>query len=198
MAGIKDPILDICTKLREILVPNGEGQTVAPHVRIWNNQVKYEDKGELYDFPKPAFFIEVINSVSYQTIGMGMQAADIGVRIHIVHERLDAADGTFEQDLVIFDLRDKVRAKLNLYEPVACGPLTVVDEEQDYEHTNIYHYIVDFVCHFIDSKGSPLDANAGKFIDSVPPTDLELTVTLAEEIPGAPPAQHTHTYNIPK
>lgn len=184
MAGIKQPILDIITKLREITVANGEGGTMTPNVRIWNNQIKYESDGKLYDFPKPAFFVEVVNAVQFQTLAEGMQSADLGIRVHIVHEYYDAQDGTFEQDLVVFELRDQVRVKLMRYEPTACGPLVVINEEQDYEHTNIYHYVVDFVCHFIDSKGSPYDPARTDLIDKDPPTDLELTVNAVDSIPG--------------
>lgn len=186
MAGIVQPIIDIVTLLRTIMVTNGDGQSVVPYVRIWNNQVRYEHEGNQTNFPKPAFFLEVVNDVQYEELGKGVQAADVGFRVHIVHEYYDAQDGTFEQDLPVFDLRDKIRATLSLVEVTACGPLCVVREGQDYEHTNIYHYIIEFVCNFIDSKGSPLDPPAGKYIDSTPPLGLQLTATLVDSIPEPP------------
>jgi hypothetical protein len=196
MAGIVQPITDIVAILRTILVVNGDGNTVTPHVRIWNNQVRFEHEGKQTNFIKPAFFLEVVNDVQYEELGKGFQAADVGFRVHIVHEYYDAQDGTFEQDLPIFDLRDKVRAKLSLVEVTACGPLCVVREGQDYEHTNIYHYIIEFVCNFIDSKGSPLDPSAGKYIDSTPPLTLQLTETIVPNIPNSPPDAGNY-YKIP-
>lgn len=184
MAGIKQPVIDILTLLETIQVTNGDGNIVTPHVRIWNNQTKYEINGTLYNFPKPAFFLEIINNVSYQEIGKGFQSADIGFRIHIVTEFYDAQNGTMEQDLVIFDLRDKIKATLSLFEPTAVGPLVCVSEKQDEEHTNIVEWLLDFVANFIDSKGSPLDTNAGKYVDSTPPADLDLTANLVDSIDG--------------
>jgi hypothetical protein len=53
-------------------------------------------------------------------------------------------------------------------------------ETQDYEHTNLYHYIIDFITNFTDSKGSSYDSAAGKYITSVPPTELEIDITTTE------------------
>lgn len=195
MAGIVQPMMDICTLLRTITINNGDGQAATPYVRVWNNQVRFEHEGQQTDFPKPAFFLEVVNDVQYEELGKGFQAADVGFRVHIVHEFMDAQDGTFEQDLDVFALRDKVRATLSLVEVTACGPLVVVREGQDYEHTNIYHYIIEFVCNFIDSKGSPLDPDAGKYIDSTPPLTLQLTASIVGSVPGPTPDESY--YKIP-
>jgi hypothetical protein len=195
MAGILQPITDILTILRSIPVTNGDGNIVQPYVRVWNNQTKYEHEGTQTAFPKPAFFLETMNDVVLEELGMGMQSADVGFRVRIIHEYYDAGDGTFEQDLVIFSLRDKVRATLSLLEVTGCGPLVAVRESQDYEHTNIYHYIIDFVCNFTDSTASPLDPNAGRFIDSTPPLALDLTATLVDSVPG--PVPDTSYYKIP-
>jgi hypothetical protein len=166
MAGIKAPILDIMTRLTTL--------AALRTVRIWNNQVEYENTGKLYDFAKPAVFLEVINNVQYNQLGEGYQSADVGWRMHLVHEFFDAQDGTFEQDLMVFDIRDSIVTLMSFYEPTGCGPLTRTSETQDYAHDMIYHYIIDFVCNFTDSKGSKYDQ--GKYIDKTPPTDLEIDV----------------------
>lgn len=166
MAGIKSPILDIITKLKTLVT--------LQTVRIWNNQIAYERDGKLYDFAKPAVFLEVVNDVKYNQLGEGYQSADVGWRIHLVHEFYDAQDGTFEQDLPVFDLRDSIVTLLSLYEPTGCGPLVRTSETQDYEHDNIYHFIIDFVCNFTDSKGSKDDQ--GKYVEKTPPIDLQLDV----------------------
>lgn len=191
MAGIKAPILDILNKLAEI--------SDFRMIRIWNNQINYEKDGQLYNFPKPAAFLEVINDPIYEQLGLGFQSSDVGWRIHICHEFYDAQDGSFEQDLPIFDLRDKVVAKLSLFEPTACGPLTRVAETQDYEHDNIYHYIIEFVCNFIDSKGSPYDPDSGSYIDKQPPTALQVNANIVDAIEGVenvPP--HDYKFKIPE
>lgn len=174
MAGIRQPIENVLTKLRELTVTNGDGSTVTPHVRIWNNNLQSMKQGESYMFPLPAMFVEVLNDQIYQTIGQEFRAADLTFRIHILHEFYDAQDGTFEQDLLVYDIRDKVIALLTYYEPTACGPLEALTEIQDYDHDNIYHYMIDFVCHFIDSKGSRLDPGSSYYQEKQPPTDMQI------------------------
>ena len=178
MAGIKQPILDVMNLLATMPVTNADSNPALLYVRIWNNQVHYEEEGRLYDFAKPAAFVEVLNAAKYEELGIGFRSCDIGFRIHLVHEYYNS-DITFEQDLAIFDLRDKVLALLSLYQPTACGPLVSVAEEQQYDHKNIYHFVLDFICHFIDSKGSQYDPVAGKYIYSAPPTTLNLVTVKA-------------------
>jgi hypothetical protein len=179
MAGIKAPIQDLLTKLSTIQVTNGDGNTVPLYARIWNNQLRENEKGKLYDFPKPCVFLEIINEAKYEEIGCGVQSCDLGIRIHLVHEFYNE-DGSFEQDLTIFDLRDKLVSTLSFYKPTACNPMIRTGETQDYEHTNLYHYIIDFITNFTDSKGSSYDSAAGKYITSVPPTELEIDITTTE------------------
>ena len=177
MPGIKQPLQDMLTRLTTLTVTNGDGSTVYLYCRVWNNQIRYEEDGTLYNFPKPAAFVEVVSPATFETLGQGYQSCDINFRVHLTHENYNN-EGTFEQDLAIFDLRDRVKALLTAYEPTNCGPLNVINEQQDFEHTNVYHYIMDFVCNFTDTKGSKLDADhTDKFIPSVPPTTMILNVT---------------------
>ncbi|MGN7818791.1 hypothetical protein ACTJJB_01605 [Chitinophaga sp. 22536] len=176
MAGIKQPILDILNLLKTI--PDFQ------IVRIWNNQIDYEKGGEYYNFPKPAVFLETVDGSTWDTLALGISSADLIFRVHIAHECYDAQDGTFEQDLIVFDLRDAVLEKLQLFHPTGCGPMTKILEAQDYEHDNIYHYTIDFAVNFIDTKGSPLDPDSGKFITKDPPTGLQVQVNVVDNIPG--------------
>ena len=174
MAGIKQPLQDVLAELAKLDVQNQDGQTVKLYSRVWNNQVEFEAAGESYVFPKPAAFVEVVNNPVYEEIGVGFASADILFRIHLVHEYYNQ-DGTFEQDLAIFDLRDRVVALLSHYKPTACGLMVRTSETASYEHTNIYEYLIDFVCNFTDSKGSPYDPHAGKYLTKQPPTELNLS-----------------------
>lgn len=161
MAGIKAPILDIMNRLQSL--------GVFAHIRIWNSQIDYERDGKIYDFPKPAAFVEVVSDPLFEQLGGGFQSADLAFRIHICDEEYDAGQGTFEQNVSVFDLRDAVcrPTGLSLYQPVGMGPLTKITEAQDYEHDNLYHYTVDFMASFIDSTGSPYDPENGQIIDGV-------------------------------
>ncbi len=169
MATIKQPVQDILTLLGNMQVVNADGNTVVLYTRVWNNQYKLEQDGKLYSYAKPAAFVEVVNQAAYSVLGQGYRSADIIFRIHLIHEYYNI-DGTLEQDLAIFDLRDAVIALLHLHCPTGCGPLNAVKEQQEYDHTNIYHYTIDFVCNFTDTGGS----TDGQFIYSVPPYDAQI------------------------
>jgi hypothetical protein len=180
MAGIKAPLLDILNRLSTLDVTNNDGNTVKLFTRIWNNQLEYERAGNLEAYPKPAAFVEILSPVVYQEIGKNLSSADLGFNIHLIHEYYNA-DGTFEQDLEVFDLRDKVVALLSQYKPTGCGLIFCTGESQDYEHDNLYHYIISFVCSFIDSKASPYDDGRGIYIEKEAPTDVEIHIQKANE-----------------
>lgn len=152
------------------------------HVNLWNNQIKDEDKGKIYDFPKPALFLEMIPHPQWEELGLGLQSADMGWRIHLAHEFYDDQNGNFERNIPVMLLRDDVKATLSLQWPTGCGPLVMRTEVQDPNHTNIYHYVMDFTCNFIDSKGSPYDEAAGKRTTSTPPTALVLDASIVPAI----------------
>lgn len=169
MAGLRQPIEDVLNKLKDIDVRSQEGRNMPLFVRIWNNQLDRMDDGSGYVFPRPAALVEVLNSVKWEVIGLGMRSADISFRIHLIHDYYNGDN--FEQDLEIYDLRDKILLKLSQYCPTACGTLNCISEEAEYDHDNTYHYILDFVCNFTDSKGSDYDEDKGKYYES---TDTQM------------------------
>jgi hypothetical protein len=182
MAGIKAPIQDILTRLTSLQVVNQNQATVPLYARIWNNQLRIK-KEDIYAIPYPCAFVELVSPINYDRILNGLSEADLIIRIHLAHEFYDAQDGTFEQDLLIFDLRDKIVTLLSNYQPTACGVMFLNAEQQEYDHDNVYHYIIDFKCGFIDSKGSPYDPGAGVYIDSAPPTALVVTAQKVLTLP---------------
>lgn len=178
MAGIKDAMSDILNKLATLSVVNNDSTSTYPYVRVWNNQLKLDRQGQVESFPKPALFLEVVTPVQYEIIGQGYRDADVNFRIHIIHEYYNDGDGvTFEQDLAVFDLRDQLIALLTYFTPAGCGPLVSVAEEQDFDHDNLYHFVVDFLCNFTDAKGSRLDTGRNYYTESTPPTSLNVQVT---------------------
>lgn len=176
MSGIKDPILSIAAQLNTIPVTTRDSIPVQPTVRIWNNQMALLIAGKIEAIQLPFFGIEVVPKPEFEDIGQGFRSADLGFRIHIIHEYLDGNDGNFEQDLEIFGLRDLVIGYLTGFKPTACGILTSPSEEQDYDHGNLYHYIVDFICDFIDSRGSRYDqTKPDAYADGPLPITLQAT-----------------------
>lgn len=148
MAGIKDAIFNIMEHL----------QTSVPtlqFVRIWNNQLDDEADGKMYDFPKPAAFIEINSPNPHNPLGGGFSQADLEVTVHLVTEDYDMADGTFEQFTQPYDLKAQINAALTNYQPTQCSSLMRKSETQDYNHTNLYHYIITYICSLIDTEGVP-------------------------------------------
>lgn len=173
MAGIKQPLQDILARLATIQVTNQDGKTVPLYARVWNNQIEQERSGETYLYPKPAAFIEISGPITFEEVGKNLRSSEIVFIIHLVHEYYNQ-DGTFEQDLVIFDIRDQVIASLSQFRPASCSMLVAVMEQADHDHDNLYHYTMSFTTTFMDSKGSPYDTGRGIYIDKEPPTDLQI------------------------
>jgi len=193
MAGIKEPLKDVLTQLAAIQVENRDNYTVPLFARVFNNQMQYEAEGKYQAYSKPAAFVEVVNNAVYQEIGKGYASCDLVFRVHLVHEFLNE-ETTFEQDLGIFDLRDKVIVALSHYRPTGCGPLVRIAEAQQYDHDNVYVYVVEFMANFTDSKGSPYDEQAGKYIDTTDPVTLNTEVT----IETSPVNLSSKPYRIPQ
>ena len=177
MAGIKQVIQSLIAELGTVSVTNQDGNTVALYAHVWNNHVEMEKVGAIEAYPKPAAFVEIQAPTPYDNIGLNFRSSDITVNLHLVHEYYNQ-DGTMEQDLTIFDLRDKVLAAITGFQPTACGPMVSNGEVQDYDHDNVYHFILSFTCHFVDSKGSQYDAGRSVYIEKEPPTDLDLRMSV--------------------
>ncbi len=194
MSGLKPVITDILDKLATIDVENQDNLTVPIYARIWNNQLDNLQEGQSYSWPRPAAFVEIVSPATFEVIGLGFRSADIGIRIHIEHDFYNS-EGTYSQDLTIFDLRDKIisahnpdtniQSGLSQFCPTACGPLNCVSEYQDYNHGNLYHYICEFITNFTDSKGSVLDPNDGRYTEEViDPLDAQIEPMPKPESPA--------------
>ena len=194
MAGIKNALTDILTKLHTIQVKNAEGQYAAFYTRIFNNQLSQVLDGSGYSWPRPAAFVEIVSPASFEIIGLGFRSADLGIKIHIIHDFYND-EGNFEQDLVIFDLRDQVIMALSQFCPTACGPLNCISEYQDYNHGNLYHYVCAFFANLTASKGSKYDPDAGNFDESIV-DNLDLS-TVKSDTGGETPGP-TSDYIIPQ
>lgn len=180
MSGIKPAITDVLSRLATLQVINQDMQTVPLFPRVFNNQIKRQEKGLIEAYPLPAAFVEVQNNAQYNRLLNGVSESDLVFRIHLQHWFTDAGDGTFDQDLGIFDLRDEIIALLSDYRPTACGNMCLTSEGQDYDHDNIYVYILEFTTGFIDSKGSKYDIGRPEFINSIPPLALQLIINSDE------------------
>lgn len=158
--GINNAILDIKAQL----------QTAIGFCRIFNNQFRYMEEGTVESFPFPCTFIEVQMPQEHSQLSSGVTESDVTFKIHIGQVEYDAQDGTLEENKSIFALRDQVVKLLTYFEPSGCSRLMKIREEQDFEHTNVYHYQIHFQCSFIDTTGQE------DTFYKAPPTELDLTV----------------------
>lgn len=198
MASIRNVMEDVGAILAAQTVVNKDNTETTPYVRVWNNQLKYDENGKMEVFPKPAYFIEIVTPLRYEVIGQGYRSADVGIRIHIVDEYMNDPDnGTFAQDLDVIDLKNNVVIVLTYFNPSGCGPLTSISEDQDTDHNNLYHFIVDFECNFTDSKGSRLDDGRNYFRQTTSPTELQVNPDVAIG-GGQEPSDRKQTFLIPQ
>lgn len=159
MSGIKQPMLDIINKLKTLSWPNNSGQSPNLYSEVWNSHFKYLEKGDIYPFALPAAFVEVQTPEQFNQLGYGIVESDVIFRIHVMVEQLDAGDGTNDQNLTVFALRDAINHLLTHFQPTSCSLLMKVAERQDNDHDNIYAYELDFKCSFVDDTGSTYPTN---------------------------------------
>lgn len=172
--ALRQAIQDVLTRLSAISVTTADQQQTTLYTRIWNNQVEKLRQGASQVFPMPCAFVEtMVESGQARPIGGGYTSIPIVFRIHFLNMHLNT-EGSFEQDLTIYSLRDAGMRKLNQFKPSGCGYLALALEMQDFDHDALHHYYIDFETEFIDSTGSIDDADTGVFIDS--PAPLALTI----------------------
>lgn len=174
MADLSQPYVDIQALLTAVQY---QGAPLFKYVADFNDQFTKLDEGQQEAIPLPAALVEAVEPIESNQLGGGLLQADILWRIHIGMEQLDAADGTMGQNVTIKQYRRAVIMALSLKEPTASTPLVLVADKPDTKHTNTYVWQVDFRSGFIDSSGSPYDPDAGVFIQSTPPTALEVDNT---------------------
>lgn len=165
------------------------------YVRMWNNQADFLLAGRMELFQMPAFFIEFTTASTLGVMaGEGVQLYDpVVVRIHILHWQLDAngnfIDGGFEQNLDVFDTKDKVYKLLQKFKPSKGSPMNRSSEVQDYNHPGVYHFIQEYLTTWTDElMQEPVGGT------QTGPTPLGLTMEISTQ-PSEDP-QGPRTYDI--
>tara|TARA_R110000782_G_scaffold88633_1_gene170923 strand:- start:416 stop:883 length:468 start_codon:yes stop_codon:yes gene_type:complete len=119
---------------------------------VWNNQFQYIEDGESWSFPMPCAFVEIDSSDLTQLLG-SIQGSDLNIKIHIGQNVLNGVN--MDENLTIFALRDLVVKEFNRWKPTTGSEFMKIAERQDYSHTNVYHYEIDFKTHYIDVTAAP-------------------------------------------
>lgn len=169
------------------------------HCRMWNNQLQRVMDGKMELFDMPAVFIEFVTTdINNSSMGGGIQIFNpLIFKLHILHKQLDAGDGTFEQNLDVYDMKDKIFQKVYKFQPGISdetnkvGSCIRITEEQDYQHHFVYHYIQTYQTTLVDDQmQEPVNG-----IDWDPvPMPLELDVNKAETVEVALPYDETIQY----
>lgn len=176
---LKQAIKDLKTQILGTAVLGGETTPCFDYCVLFNNQVKQEETGLTFDFPKPAVLIEMSTPTKgVETLGGLCTVSDMVFKFSIVHEQLNATtDGTIDygmdENLDVYDYRDALKRCLTGFMPTGCSRLMYEEESQDYAHNQIYVYSLSMKCSYVDTKGSILDVDSGA-IYAQPPFGLDL------------------------
>jgi hypothetical protein len=166
---MKNLFLDIQTRILNT-IPE------ITYVRMFNNQFeKAVNDNSTYDFPFPCVFVEFINDQEPKQLGAGVQIYEpLFIKFYLGVNELDSASGTLDQNLSIFDLKDKLYKALQKFEPTKAGMFIRTAEEQDYDHTNIYIWNQTYKTSYIDDNMyEPINPEYTE-----PITDLTITKTI--------------------
>lgn len=123
---------------------------IFANVEVYNSQIDRVRAGKI-SINYPSLYIEVKNH-NPVNLGRNLNRMDLDIRFHIAMVELDAGDGTMDQNLNIFKLRDLVNKAYVSFTPFDCGSISNQVEYQDYKHTNLYHYITQMKCHWTDTS----------------------------------------------
>lgn len=144
------------------------------YIQMYNNHFDLENEGNIYALPGKWCLVEFDDDQPYNQLGAGYQIIDpLFIKLHITDVVYNNLDGTQEQNLDIFVLKQKIFAAIQKFEPAGAVAFMRVSETQDKSHKARYHYIQTYQTNYIDqARSEPIGG-----VDSVPPTDVNLTVT---------------------
>ena len=149
------------------------------HIRVWNNQLEQEraDPNNQLSYPKPALFIELANTSDIQQMGIGAQIYnDLRVRFHIIHEHYNeyTNDNIFDEDVQVFNIAQRLFYAINKYEPSGAVAMVRVNEELDFNHDNLYHFVQEYATNLIDAtREEPLN-----FVPMPTPLAIDLSLNI--------------------
>ena len=154
---------DIKTKL--------QGITPELFVAVYNGQFEQIEAQEIYSFPFPCAFIEIVSESEVEQLGNGVQIFDpLYVKIHIGHTFYNGDNQ--EENLAIFDLKQTIFQALQKFEPDGAVAFIRLSEEQDTDHTDVYHFIQTYTTNYVDT--TMIEPVGG--VEVQPPFNLDLTI----------------------
>lgn len=131
---------------------------------IYNKQeeklnAKAVDGNRLYAIQLPAAFVEIDGET--EQLGGGVQIyPELKVKIHLIHEQLDAGDGSIDQNTDVIDLQDIIYQALQGKSFPQTNELIRKHPAEDFSHDQLYHFVIEFETTFVDTKvEQPADSN---------------------------------------
>jgi hypothetical protein len=184
ISRIKQVNLDILQIAKSILdnsKPKVKGlyPKLFNYINIYDSQIDEMiqttgNKG--YSFRTPSFFIQITLGEAVPMMDNFTSYPNTILRFYLVNQLLNAGDD-MEQNLQIFDIRDKFVNTFKNCSISWCSSPILYEDEMDYKHGSIYKYKVAFKTCFIDSIGSYLDPDSG-FPSASNIGNLDVEVTL--------------------
>ncbi len=168
------------------------------YVWLWNSDVDFLNDGKGQPQDEPVIYIEFPDNIKWDQLGNGCQIVDpLSIKFHIVGNELDATDGSMSQNLdalkmaedLFLILQDNMPTTLTIAEggmydkyagtyTVPLGAMVRSGEVQDKKHSNLYHFIQEYMTTYVDSATNR--PRNGKL--SVPVLNLE--VVTIPSVPG--------------
>lgn len=159
--------------LQQYLLQQLEAEGVN-YIRLWNNQLNDMVEGTFSEAATyndnhvtPFIFIEFVSPMNISTLGNGNQVyEDLFIKLHLIYDFTDAQDGTMGQDLLVLQFAQAVYVALQDWMPstvtitgnfagtyqVPVGSMVRMEEEQDFNHSNLYHFIQTYKTNYVDSS----------------------------------------------
>lgn len=138
---------ELYTLLENKIIGIGGTGSVFNFTQVWNNQLDHLKRSDDYNYSLPCVLIEM-RTDNFEQLGAGYQAVDMFIRFHIIQDFYNGDN--MSENLSIFQLRKHIVEEFSLFKMDKCGSLVKVNEIQDYDHTNLYHYIVEYKTQWID------------------------------------------------
>jgi hypothetical protein len=178
--------------IRELLL-SVEG---VAYVQKWNNQlarIMKEGGAGMQMFPMPAVF-PAFNTSSIMQLGEGVQMYDpFEFELHVLDWQIDAGDGSFEQNLEVYDLVKRIQKKVQKFQPGLTNPADLmgscirVGETEDNDHNGVTHFIIRYRTAFVDD-------NLQEPVDGLDSVDLSCEVQLTVKDSQDPDEPYKYTF----
>lgn len=176
---MKQLITDLKTKLNSINITTLDSITTHLSCFVWNNQIENLRQGKTIALPNICSFVEIIvnnqNSIGGNSYNI---ESDIAINIHLMQTHYNT-ENQLDENMLIYDLRKLVIDSMYGFKSSAMvSTINGVGEQFDYDHDNIYHYILSYTATIREQVNT-----SNVFTLSVPPIVLQVNVNNQQILP---------------